>query len=115
MRKARERTPNGTRIAPGPRASAIGRPSRPHGRSTSTPAITTNSTASVSLEKPRAKQDALIIPMSRAAGHRPGNRPDPAHPHDDEGVGDHAEVDFQARRLARDRERAAQAGERRAE
>ena len=78
---------SGVSIAALPRTAACGLPNRPHGRHTSTTAITANSATSVSLLsgngvpkrsiEPAPMQNALTIAISTAATKAPGTEPMP--------------------------------------
>ena len=63
--------------AQAPPARRSSRQARASKRTTSTAAMTMNSTASVILEYPSPMQKALISPMSRAARKAPGREPSP--------------------------------------
>jgi hypothetical protein len=93
------------------RDTSHGLPKRPRGRNTSTAAITTNSTTSVSFESPAAMHSALI--SRREEGARDAAHAADHHHH--ESVGDRREVERQLRGLARDLERAGEPRERRAQ
>ena len=87
--------------------------------------MTRNSTTSVSLEKtisapnkwtvPTPMQKALATPIRMAARKAPPIAAQAADHGDDEGVGDDGKVELEIGGLARDLQRAAQAGQHRAE
>ena len=121
---AREAGRIGASMAAPPRTAICGRPSRPCGRAISTIAITRNSATSVNLEKftenpamltsPMPMQSALTSATRTAAIYEPTIEPMPPITTTTKASRDDCQIHAEIGGLARDLQRAAEAGEQRA-